>query len=323
MWGSSNTDTEDNWWYNYLHRTSSDPSLDLPPSGHYFLQPSGLSPEAENLENLPPYDGTNAYYINQIAGKSVEWINQYVKAEWGFSAAGKPVVASFKPELHIAKGRLKYDPLLPLICGLDPGLAGTALIFLQYDLHSRLLALGELTATNMGAKRFIVERLRPYLRTNFPSVLVTNNIIFAPDPAANNRQPTDERTIAQDYKDAFGVHTVKTESNNRLHIRTDAIDHFTTRLVDVGPALQIDEKMCPILIRALKGGWRWRVDPKKEMISGKEPEDNIFTHPGDAFGYGARYCEKKVAKDMIFNPEGRMVPRFIPPRNQGVRYHFT
>jgi hypothetical protein len=86
--------------------------------------------------------------------------------------------------------------------------------------------------------------------------------------------------------------------------------------------LLIDPVMCPILIRALKGGWRWKIDPKKEMISGKEPEDNIFTHPGDAFGYGARYASKGEGK-MMFNPEGRLVPRFVPPRNQGVNYHFT
>ena len=322
MWGSSNTDTEDNWWYNYLHRSSPDANLDLPASGQYFLQPSGLSDEAENLENLPPYDGSNAYYLNQMEGKSEGWINQYIRAEWGFSAAGKPVVDSFKPALHISHSRLRYDPLLPLILGLDPGLAGTALIFTQYDLHSRLLVLGELLASNIGAKRFIVERLRPYLRTYFPLVLQTNNLIVAPDPAANNRQPSDERTIAQDFRDAFGTHAVKVETNNRLHIRLDAIEHCTTRLTDVGPALLIDEKMCPVLIRALKGGWRWKINTKTDEATGKEPEDNMFTHPGDGFGYAARYAHKAEGR-MLFSPEGKLMPKFVPPRNQGVRYHFT
>lgn len=45
-----------------------------PPEGfELYRQPSGLSPEAENSENLP--DG---YYQRMCAGKDAEWINEYV-----------------------------------------------------------------------------------------------------------------------------------------------------------------------------------------------------------------------------------------------------
>ena len=43
MWGSSNPDTEDNWWFDYLHNN-------LPDNARYFVQPSGFSEDAENID---------------------------------------------------------------------------------------------------------------------------------------------------------------------------------------------------------------------------------------------------------------------------------
>ena len=317
MWGASNTETEDCWWYAYLHRTNENPNLDLPDTGRYFVQPSGLSPEAENLENLP---GGRGYYVNQAKGKSEGWINQFIHAEWGFSASGKPVVASFRAALHVSPHRLIYNPHLPLIAGLDPGLRGSAVIFGQYDLHSRLNTLGELTQSNYGARRLINERIKPYVKDRFPGCLENGNIMFAPDPAASNRQPIDERTIVDEFKNEFGREHVKVETNNRLAIRLNAIDYFTTRLIDTGPALLIDGEACPTLVRALKGGWRWAINQKTDETKTKEPEDNQFTHPGDAFGYLARYCEKFAGREN-FDSQGRKVARFTPPRNWGGHYH--
>ena len=87
MWGSSNTSTEDNWWHDFLLRQSPDPEQNMPASGQYFLQPGGLHPNAENLENLP---GGRDYYVNLKKGKSEVWINQFIHAQWGFSITGKP-----------------------------------------------------------------------------------------------------------------------------------------------------------------------------------------------------------------------------------------
>lgn len=279
MWGASNPDTEDNWWYDYLHK-------ELPANAHYFLQPSGLSPDAENLDNLP-----KGYYENIAQGKSEAWIQQFIYAQWGFSAVGTPVVATFNNLLHIAKSPLKYNPELPLVIGVDPGLAGSALIFGQEDLHGRLLVLGELVQSNYGARRLITEKLKPYIRQYFPNI-PKENIIIAPDPAAANRAQTDERAVIDDFKKFFAV---SIETNNRLAKRLDAIDNYTARLTDVGPALLIDAEKCPILTRALKGGWRYVLDPKKGMTK-PEPEKNAYSHPGDAFGYLCRYFHKQVEK---------------------------
>lgn len=304
MWGASNPGTEDVWWFDYLH-------TDLPKNVRYFHQPSGASPDAENLENLP-----KGYYVDLAVGKTPEWVKQFIDAEWGFSASGKPVVPSFKPDLHIAKSRLILNPNLPLVFGFDPGYAGMAAIFGQEDLHGRLMVMGEVLAQNIGAERYIQERLRPYIKANFTNA----KVICEPDPAAANRAQTDEKSVVDVIRKYFPA---KPETNNRLPLRLNAIEHFTGRLTDMGPALQIDPEMCPTLIRALKGGWRWEVDQKRgSVIKGETPEKNPYSHPGDAFGYLCRHYHRGAERDYRYSQTNGGRP-FTPPRTfGGNNYHW-
>lgn len=325
MWGASNPGTEDVWWYDYLHgpdvvrmsdkdvaEVKSLMSGEPKPNAHYYHQPSGLSKEAENLPHLPPYkEGDNSYYTNLMKGKTDAWIKQFIEAEWGFSIAGTPVIGSFKPNSHISKSPIRFNPLLPLIGGFDPGLAGSAFVFGQQDKYGRILILGELTQQEMGAERIIRERLKPYLRRRFPDL---DRFIVAPDPAAGFRSNNDEKTIVSTIKKYYDVWY---ESNNRLPLRVDAYDHFFGQLVEPGPAVLIDEQECPMLIRALKGGWRWEVDVNKDRIKGAEPEKNQYSHVGDAGGYMMRYFHKQSERELRYHGKSKfIVPKF------GNSYHF-
>lgn len=326
MWGSSNPSTEDNWWFDYLHNGQ---GVVQPGEGtslfqrqptdtrntRYFLQPSGFSPFAENTEFLP---GKRDYYVDAAKNRSEAWIKQFLDAEWGYSVAGKPVVQSFSARAHVSKTPLRYDPNLPLIGGFDPGLGGAAMIFGQEDLEGRLHVLGEIITTGVGADRFISERLKPYLARNFPE-LPPGGFIIAPDPAANNRNANDENTIVNRIKRHFPV---SIESNNRLPLRLDAIDHFCTRMVYGMPSLVVDERACPILVRALKGGWRYALDKKEEIRGGADakPEKNAYSHPGDAFGYLCRYFHRQSERNQRYERAG--VKTFVPPRSfGGSSYH--
>lgn len=300
MWGSSNPDTEDNWWYDYLHNQ-------LPANARYFIQPSGLGDQAENLDNLP---GGRRYYSNLVTGKSTAWVKQFIDAEWGFSAAGKPVVPTFSSDLHLAKKELHFQPNLPLVVGADPGIGGSALIFGQYDLHGRLTVLGELVQSGYGIERLIQEKMRPYIRQRFPDA----RVIIAPDPASNNRSQTTEKSVVDFFKRHFEVDRFL---NNRLGNRLDPIEHFTTRITDVGPALQIDAKQCPVLVRALKGGWKYIMDTKRGVTK-PEPDKNAYSHPGDAFGYLCGYFHRQTDREMRYS---RSVKPFTPPRAFGPTYH--
>lgn len=326
MWGSSNPSTEDNWWFDYLHNGA---GVIQPGEGvslhhrmvldernaRYFLQPSGFSPNAENIENLP---GGRDYYTAQAKNKSEAWIKQFIEAEWGYSVAGKAVVQSFNAKVHLSSTRLRFDPNLHLVGGFDPGLGGAAMILGQEDLEGRLHVLGEIITSGVGAGRFINERLRPYLARGMPD-LRPDGFTVAPDPAAGNRSPNDESTIVDTIRRSYPV---SMETNNRLPLRLDAIDHYCTRMVYGLPSLIIDEQACPTLVRALKGGWRYALDSKENIRGGSDakPEKNAYSHPGDGFGYLCRHFHRQVLKNERYTGAG--VGKFVPPRNFGGNYHF-
>ena len=326
MWGASNPDTEDNWWFDYLHHSA---GVIQPGEGislhhrmvldernaRYFLQPSGYSPYAENVENLP---GGRAYYTNQAKNKTEAWIKQFIEAEWGYSVSGKAVVQAFNASVHLSKRPLSYSPNLHLVGGFDPGLGGAAMIFGQEDLEGRLHVLGEIITSGVGALRFVNERLRPFLSRSYPD-LPNDGFTIAPDPAAGNRSSNDETTIVQTLKRHYPV---SMETNNRLPLRLDAIDYYATRMAYGMPSLVIDERACPMLVRALKGGWRYPLDAKENIRGGgnAQPEKNIYSHPGDAFGYLARHFHRQVVKNERYSGSG--TSRFTPPRSFGGNYHF-
>lgn len=315
IWGSSNPDTEDNWWFDYLHNRDivkkyGEPNKNADSiNATYFLQPSGFAPNAENIENLP---GGQGYYDNQRQGKSEAWVKQFLEAEWGFSIAGQPVVPTFRSDLHVAKTRLKFNPLRKLVVGLDPGVGNMSAILGQEDEWGRLLVFAELIASGYGAQRFVTDKLRPFLNMRFPNA----DVLIAPDPAAANRAQTDEKTVVSILQKYYPV---SIEQNNRLPLRLDAIEHYSTRLTDVGPALQIDPEGCPVLIRALKGGWRYVLDPKKGVVRGSEPEKNSYSHPGDGFGYLCRYYHR--AGESARRAKAFNIDSLVGHRRPGNPYH--
>ena len=131
------------------------------------------------------------------------------------------------------------------------------------------------------------------------------------------RSQTDEKAVI----DAFARHwPIKAESNNRLPLRLDAIEYYTSSLVEGEPCLLVDPS-CRHLVRALNGGWRYGVDIKKDMIKGAIPEKNAHSHVGDAFGYLCRYFHRQTEREMRYSNVvgGR---KFTPPRSFGANYHF-
>jgi hypothetical protein len=182
-----------------------------------------------------------------------------------------------------------------------------ALIFGQEDLFGRLFVVDELILEGYGAKRMIEDQLIPLIKRKYSEF----EIIINPDPAVNGRTQTDETTVRQVLKDKkyakfFSVYTDGQNSRNLLQPRLDAIDNFTTRLTERGPALLIDPS-CKKIIRALVSGWRYEKTLKGEEKS--KPEKNPSSHPGDAFGYLCRYYVSHTAKH-----GSRLSPKtFRPP----------
>jgi len=295
MWGSSNPGNEDSWWYQKLEEPENTPS-----NWGYFKQPSGFSPMAENLANLP---GQARYYTSLADGKSDHWVKQFIEVEWGYSLDGTPVMKTFNSEYHVAKRPLLFNPMLPLVAGYDPGLGGSALLFGQMNHNGQLVVLSELVQDGYGTERLCKERIAPHLRLRYPEL---RELIITPDPAAAGRSSGNEKSSV-DVLRALKYVVKFPDMNNFLETRINAIEFFSTRITPAGPALLIDPG-CKVLIRSLTTGWRYKA--KKDGETAPEPEKNKYSHPADGFGYLCKWFANTDPRYSLNHAK----KKFTPPR---------
>lgn len=266
MWGDTNPPTIDTWWYYQMEHLDPDDGVSPNDNGWVvFKQPSGRSPLAENIENLP--DG---YYDTQ--GRSDEYVRTFIDGKYGHSLAGTPVYKYFQPDYHIAKQPLTYvrGSTRPIIVGMDLGLTPAAVIG-QQDPRGRMLILAEATGFDMGVQRFIRTKLKPLLHDKFPG----QKIMVVCDPAGKQRQQGDEKSTVQ-LIEAEGLSVIPA-STNAIAARLNAVDDYLMRQVDGEPAFLLDGS-CTSLKAAMMGGYRFH--PKTGNI-----EKNPHSHVAEALQY--------------------------------------
>lgn len=261
----TNPPDTDHWWYRLAE--------EMHPVGFdFFAQPSGLSPEAENLANLPA-----GYYDRQVAGKTDEWVRVYVHGDYGFVQDGKPVVPEYRDQLHCKAFEL--DPRYPLVIGADFGLTPAAVIG-QRVMGGQVRWRYELVTEDMGAKKFAGE-LKAFIASRLGDFEIEK---FVGDPSGDNRAQTDETTIFQILR-AEGLPFQPAQTND-FTIRRDAVGHGFSRLIDGEPACIIHPD-CKTLRKGLMGGYHMR----RIQVAGAEryqdkPEKNSFSHVCEAQQYG-------------------------------------
>lgn len=278
MFGASNPGNENDWWYPMLEDKEALPEGEDPANWAYFKQPSGLSPDAENTENLP---GGAQYYTNLAKGKSEHWVKQYIETLWGYSLSGKPVFPMFNRDLHVAKRSLVPNPALQLVAGYDPGME-SAFILGQYTSGGQLVILDEIVLSDYPTDRAIAEKLKPLLRRKYQGF----NFLVVPDPASCQREKAVGTSVMKELKKHFAV---KEDTDNSIESRLSPAQYYMMRLTGEGPALLIDPG-CIRLIRALAGGYRYTVT--KGEIKRDIPDKNIHSHPADGFTYLARFIKR-------------------------------
>jgi hypothetical protein len=288
MWGDTNPPTMDTWWYYQMEKLSPVDGVSLNENGwDVFKQPSGRSPYAENLENLP--DG---YYDTQ--GRSDEYVRVFIDGEYGLSLAGTPVYKYFKPDYHMAKAPLRAitNGVRPIVVGMDLGLTPAAAIG-QQDPRGRALILAEAVSFDMGIQRFVRTVLKPLLFERFPGAPV----LIVTDPAGVQRAQTDERS-AVDIIKAEGFRVISARTNS-ISARVNAVDDFLMRQVDGDPAFLMDPS-CTQLKAAMMGGYRYKnrgdggIDKNKHSHIA-EALQYLMLHIGNA-GEGAMV---RVKRDIV------------------------
>lgn len=240
-----------------------------------FKQPGARTPEAENLEFLPP-----DYYNTD--GLTEEYIRVMIDCMYGTSKEGMPVFRqTFVSEFHTAKDalRLIVSPDYPLLVGLDAGLTPAAVIG-QMTPQGRLNVLGECyTPKNesIGMERFLENRLIPMIRNKFSGAAA----MVIVDPAAKQQSQADEETVFKVIEKA-GL-KVREAASNKLELRIGSAETMFGRQVAGQAGILIDAG-CTGLLNALKHGYKFAARKDGDMEE-KPLKDHPNSDLGDAFCY--------------------------------------
>lgn len=264
---------------NYLYTLCVDTPDDLKPLLEFFQQASGFSPQAENLDNL-----ASRYYADMAAGQEDWWIRRNVKAQWGYSRAGKPVYPNFNDQLHVASHIIEPHRGVTLTIGLDAGRTPGA-VFGQYMPSGQMRWIRELAGADMGADRF-GEEIAALMKREFPDWDPAMIEAYG-DPAANSPGDQDDRSYLEIVSAASGIPFEPAPlPKNDITSRLEAVRKPLTRLADEGAPGFLLSPCCMALRKGFNSHYRY----KKLKVPGEEryedkPEKNMWSHPHDAGQY--------------------------------------
>ena len=265
----------------------------MPPKDwEVFRQPSGLAPDAENLNwllqtpdtlKLPIDDPIRVaagrrYYERAAQSKNENWVTRYVHADFSPDPSGTAVFAgSFRYPFHTVD-ELEPVPNMPLYVGQDFGRDPWSII-MQPDMMGRLKVLEEVRADDIGLRTHLRNNLRPALMNprykGMPVVIIG-------DPAGMAKSQYDELN-AFDVLRQEGFSAVPAGAND-LDTRLNTVEYYLLQQRSGGPAVVYDRKRCPYLVQAMNGQYRY--SKTNLEISKPTPDKNRWSHVADAHQYG-------------------------------------
>lgn len=266
IWGDTNPAETDSKLYKYFVETEHDPN-----HARLWMQPSGLGPNAENLDNLP---GGQGYYTKMAMGKDPEWVKVYCEGQWGFVQEGRSVYPEYKDYAHCNTDikPLSYETMYR---GWDFGLTPSC-VFCQLTPSGTFNVLDEMVSDEMGIDRFsdnVTEYCsRKYKDYEFQDI---------GDPAGEQRAQTDEKTCFQilHSKGIFIEAGAKT-----LQLRLESVRKPLGRLVMGKPGFQLHPR-CKMLRKGFMGGYHFRRLQTSQERYTEVPDKNQYSHVHDALQY--------------------------------------
>lgn len=284
----TNFPTEGSDWHRFMTNPPGDWQI--------FEQPSGLSDDAENLNWLNQSSETRKlpidhperiargreYYLRLVRmyGEDSSWVKRYVYAQYGDDPSGTAVFReSFKLSFHVHDSEEGLQPVSghPLLIGQDFGRDPCSVIC-QLDHKGRLLVLEEVLAEDTGLEIHIEKALRPAL---MQARYLGKPVAIIGDPSGNSKSSIYEETTFDVLK-RMGFAALPAPTND-LDPRLRSIEAFLLAQRDGGPAILFDKKRCPVLIRAMSGGYRYaktKLGQRKPL-----PDKNEYSHIADSLQY--------------------------------------
>lgn len=263
----TNPPDQDSKYYKYWEETQHDPKY-----AQHFRQPSGLSPGAENLDNLP---GGRKYYENLAVGKDPEWKKIYIDGDYGFCIEGRPVYMEYNDQAHCRED-VKHITYAEIYRGFDFGLQPSC-VFAQLLPTGQLIVFDELTSDGMGIDQFSDEVLA-YCSQHYPDF---TDYIDVGDPAGQQRSQNDAKTA---YQILHSKGIMVEAGLQSVAIRLESVRRPLTRLVMGKPGFVLHPR-CKLLRKGFMGGYQYRrlqTSAEKFTVA---PDKNQYSHPHDALQY--------------------------------------
>lgn len=289
----TNPPDDDNWYYKLAEE-------DTPTNYKFFKQPGGLmidldpksdtykqyvpNPYAENIGN---HSLGYQYYINQVGGKTDDWIKVFLLGDYGTTLDGKPVYPEWNEKFHLASSAITPVPGMPIIAAFDFGLT-PACAFLQMSSKGQVLVIKELVSEDMGIRQFYSEVVRPTIMGEFSK----NRVEAVGDPAGNIRAQTDEKTCMQELME-MGM-LCEPAPTNEFVARRESVAYFLQRNSGGQPGFLLDPS-CKMLRKGFNGGYRY----ERLRVSGTSrfkdrPVKDKFSHIHDALQYGCLHMRAEM-----------------------------
>ena len=306
--GDTNCPVEMSPW----HKLMTEPPADW----QVFFQPSGLSSEAENLNFLLQNEETKAlpidhpirlaqgrqYYERFIAmyGSEHPWVTRYVHGKFGDDPSGEAVFrASFKTAFHVVPDTMVL-PGYPILIAQDFGRNPWSLLC-QVDHLGRLLVHQEVPAINIGLEKHVESNLKPVL---FGSKYLTSKMIVVGDPSGNAKGTIAEESCFDALK-RLGLPCFPAPTND-IDPRLRAVEALLGKQVNGGPALCINGRGAPFLVRAMSGGYRYKKHKEGALRTVPEKTDpEGFSHVCDCLQYACLVVHGGLVSEF----SRRLVPR--------------
>jgi hypothetical protein len=258
---------------------------------NFHRQPSGKSPEAENLDNLPP-----GYYDRLTIGfaGNENKIRRFVENEFGAVNNGQPVYPEFNDGFHVAKEFVQPIAGVPIHCGVDGG-STPAMVFGQEDDLGQVRILAECVVFNsdtevqllkMGPRQF-GRMAREFVDRMWPKA--TLGEIWG-DPAMfyGEGDSGEDLAWAQEFSRVFGkkVRSAPGTKGNRITPRIEAVRSCLTTNAGSRPGLLVS----PIAKHLRRGFNNGYVIQRVSFSDGSgrykdTPHKNDFSHVHDALQY--------------------------------------
>jgi hypothetical protein len=277
--------TGSDWWRMMEH--------DKPADWDVFWQPDGLSPEAENVENLPP-----GYYQRLALNPNADWVRRYVNAQYGEDPSGVAVFkGSFRYNFHVVAS---LDPVRGqvVLVGQDFGRHPCSLIT-QVDHAGRLLILEEVHAENVGLELHVTRSLKPRLWSERYFGLMMAAVGDPSGRAKGNFLEEDSFDVML----RLGVPCFPAPTND-VDARIRAVETLLLQQRDGGPAVLVDGGRCPMTVRALNGAYRYGKTSAGETRPLPEKK-----HPWSDFADDLQYVALTVNAGLVLRIARKIKPK--------------